>query len=63
LKWTGASVTYGGEEIHTGFLWGDLWESDHLEDLGIDGRIILNRIVQWLDGGMVWIDLAHGRDK
>jgi hypothetical protein len=24
------------------FWWGDLWERDHLEDLGLDERIILN---------------------
>jgi len=28
-------------EIHTGFWWGDLRERAHLEDLGIDGGIIL----------------------
>jgi hypothetical protein len=28
-------------EVHTGFWWGDLREGDHLEDPGIDGRIIL----------------------
>jgi len=28
-------------EVHTGFWWGDLTEGDHLEDLGIDGMIIL----------------------
>jgi hypothetical protein len=26
---------------HTGFWWGDLRERDHLQDLGIEGRIIL----------------------
>jgi hypothetical protein len=28
-------------EVHTGFWWGDLRERDHVEDLGVDGRIIL----------------------
>ena len=25
--------------MHTGFLWGNLRERDHLGDLGVDGRI------------------------
>jgi len=28
-------------EVHTGFWWGKLRERDHLEYLGVDGRIIL----------------------
>jgi hypothetical protein len=28
-------------EIHTGFWWRDLMEGGHLEDLGVDGIIIL----------------------
>jgi hypothetical protein len=28
-------------EVHTGFWWGNLWENDHLEDMGIKWRIIL----------------------
>ena len=28
-------------EVHTGFWWGELRERDNLEDLDIDGRIIL----------------------
>jgi hypothetical protein len=27
--------------MHVGFCWGNLSERDHLEDLGVDGRIIL----------------------
>jgi hypothetical protein len=31
----------GREEAHTGVLWEDLRERYHLENLGVDGRIIL----------------------
>jgi hypothetical protein len=34
----------GGGELHAGFWWGNLKERDHLEDLGIDRRIILKWI-------------------
>jgi hypothetical protein len=32
-------------------------EGDHLEDLVVDGRIILKWILTKLDGGMDWIAL------
>jgi len=31
-------------EVRTGFWWGDPRERDHLEDLVVEGRIILKRI-------------------
>jgi len=42
---------------------GKLRKRDHLEDLGIGGRIILKWIFKKWDGGMDWIDLAQNRDK
>ena len=35
---------YGGEEVSTGFWWGNLKERDHSEDAGVDGRITLRKI-------------------
>ena len=52
---------YGGRgEVHTGFWWGNMRERDHLEDKGLDGRIIL----KWnFRRGVDWIDLAQDRDR
>jgi hypothetical protein len=44
-------------------LWGDLRESDHLGDPGIDVRIILKWIFKKWDGGMHWIELIESRDR
>jgi hypothetical protein len=42
-----------GERIlHAGFWWGNLRERYHLEDPGIDGRIILRWMFKKWDGGM-----------
>jgi hypothetical protein len=46
-----------GREQHEGkerckrFWWGNLRQRDHLEDLGVDGRIILRWIFRKWDGG------------
>ena len=34
----------GRVQVYTGFWWGNLKETDHTEDPGIDGRIILRWI-------------------
>ena len=55
----GAFSTYGGGEKRCiqGFGWGNLRGTDHLEDPGLDGRIILKWISNKLDRG--W---EHGLD-
>ena len=49
----------GRGEAHTGFWWGYLKERDHLENPGIDGRIILRCIFRkWDVGawtGSIWL--------
>jgi hypothetical protein len=53
-----------GEEVCTGFWWENLRVRDHLVDPGVDGRIILRRILQEVGcGGIDWIELAQDRDR
>ena len=44
----------GRREVYTGFWWGNLREIDHLEDPGVDERIILKLIFRKWDVG-AWI--------
>ena len=60
----GACDTYGRQEryINRVFM-GDLREEDHLEDLGVDGRIILKWVFKKWDGawtGIIWIRIGTG---
>jgi hypothetical protein len=41
MRWAGHVARMGRRGMQVGFLWGILKESDHLEDLDINGRIIL----------------------
>jgi hypothetical protein len=48
--------------VHTGFWWGDLRERDHLNDLSVDGRIILKWIFKKWGGeactGLIWLGIG-----
>jgi hypothetical protein len=53
----------GSGGVHAGFWWGYQKERDHLEDQGIDRRIILKRMFSKWNKGMDWIDMAQDRDS
>jgi hypothetical protein len=52
-------VTRMRGEVYTGFEGGNLREKDHLEDPGVDGRIILKWVLmKWDEGtwaGLTWL--------
>jgi hypothetical protein len=48
--------------MHTGCWWENRRERDHLEDRGLDGRIILKLIFRKWDRDMDWINLAQNKD-
>jgi len=50
MRWAGHVACVGEGEVCKGFWWGNLRERDHMEDSGIDGRMI-SWIFRKLDGG------------
>jgi len=42
---------------------GNLREIEYLEDLSVDGMVILTWLFKKLFAGIDWIDLALGRDR
>jgi hypothetical protein len=63
MRWAG-HVACEGEESCKAFWWGILRERDHLEDAGIDGRIIFRWIFRkWDVGawtGLTWLKIGTG---
>jgi hypothetical protein len=47
--------------VHREFWWGDVRERDHLEDLDMDGNIILKLILKKWDGGMDFFGMVGTR--
>jgi len=46
-------------QTYAGVWWGNLRERDHLEDPGLDGRIVIKMDLEEVEyGGMDWIELA-----
>ena len=62
MRWAGHVARVGERRAYAGFWWGNLRERDHLEDPGIDGKIILRWILRkwgveaWT--GLTWLRIG-----
>jgi hypothetical protein len=59
MRWAGHVAGMGRGKLHMGFWWENLRERDHLEDPGVDERIIFRWIFCKWDEYVDWIDLAQ----
>jgi hypothetical protein len=60
MNWAGYVAPMKQREEYGRFWLGNLKEEDHLEDPGIDGRIILKWIIKKWDGawaGPIWLKI------
>jgi hypothetical protein len=56
--------TYVRQEDNAGSSWGDLTKRVHMDDLGVDRRIILKSISRsGMRRRMVWVDLIRDTDR
>jgi len=64
MRWAGHVARMGRGGVYTGFWCGNLRERDHLEDPGLDGRIVLRWISRyWGVGswtGSIWLRIGTG---
>jgi hypothetical protein len=63
MRWAGHVSHVAERRVHTGFWWGNVWERIHMEDLGLDGSIILNGPSRsgteaWT--GLIWLRMGVG---
>jgi hypothetical protein len=64
MRWAGHVARVGEREMYAGFWWGNLKEREHLEDPGLDGRIILRVIFRkwdmriWTESS--WLRISTG---
>jgi hypothetical protein len=59
MSWTGHVAYMGREEVPIGFWWGNLKKGGQMEDLHVDGKIILKMYLQDLGWeictGLIWL--------
>ena len=64
MRWEGHVARMGRGDVYIGFSWGNLSERDHLEDPGVDGRVILRWIFRKWDvekwTGSSWLRIGTG---
>ena len=64
MRWAGHVAFMGERRGYKGFWWGNLRERVHLEDPGVDGRIILRWIFRKWDvrawNGSIWYRIGTG---
>jgi hypothetical protein len=64
MGWAGHVAHVGRGEVHTEFWWANLRERDHLEDPGLDGRLILKMDIQEVTcgagTGFLWLRIGTG---
>jgi len=64
MRWAGHVVSMGERRGVYRCLWGNLSESDYMEDPNVDGRIILRWIFRkWDVGawtGLIWLRIGTG---
>jgi len=63
MRWAGMCHVWETGEVHTVFWWRYRRGREHLEDLVVDGRIILKWIFKKWDEGMDWIDMVDDRKR